>query len=402
MQNRRSRVIWLIAIGVAFVFILDPFDLFDTSNLPEVEVNRDVEQLMEEYLLSAPQASSYVVDLFADRDIVLMGETGYIKEQLDFLAALIPELDAAGIRHLGFQYANPEQQDEIDALVSGSSFDETLANRILFEHMVIMGYEELRNVFRAAWQVNRGKAEDADRFRIVGIGYTPDYSLIQDEDDVNDPEILRRIFEQGVEDEIMARNVIRMLVEPGHKAVVYTRLRHAFTGFRQVEYERQMDESGFPNQKRMGNTLADRLGNRVATVVFHSPVHDSRSRIGYGYPVGGLMERAFERLSDGRSSAGFTTSASPYADAPITSDVLTEGLEEDLTLGRFTDGYLLISEIDAYSPLTPIPGFISEANLDEARSEFPGADPGDVGAADLNEFIAGTAQSMEQILNEFE
>ncbi|MFW5744754.1 MAG: hypothetical protein ACOC2D_15880, partial [Spirochaetota bacterium] len=402
MQNRRSRIIWFVAIAIAFLFIVDPFRLFESNTIPQMRVNREIEQQMVEHLSSAPDADRFVLDSFDAHDLVLLGETGYVKQQLEFLADLIPRLDAAGIRHLGFQYANRSDQDRIDELLTRASFDEDLAEEVLFDHMVIMGYEEHRAVFRAAWQVNRDKDEGDQPFRIIGLSHDIDYTLIEEQDDVEDADVLRRLFADGVPDEVMAATVMERIVEPGHRGLVYTKFEHAFTRFVQPQYTQRMSEQGFANQKRMGNILADRLGNRVMTTLFHMPIRDTRSRAGYGYPVGGLMEKAVAKLPEGPASIGFDVSASPYAEAPVTSDTITEGMDEELTFERFTDGYLVIGPIASYEPVTPIAGFITESNIARAREEFPGPNPGEVTAAEMNEYIVGTASSLERIFEEFE
>lgn len=402
MQTSRSRIIWFVAIAIAFLFIVDPFRLFETNAIPQMRVNSEIEQQMVGYLSSAPDAGRFVVDSFDAHDLVLLGETGYVKQQLEFLADLIPRLDAAGIHHLGFQYANRSDQDRIDELLGGTTFDEDLAERILFDHMVILGYEEHRDVYRAAWQVNRGKSEDDEPFRIIGLSHEIDYTLIEEQDDVEEADTLQQLFSDGVPDDIMAETVMERIVDPGHRAVVYTKFEHAFTDFEQPQYAQRMAEQGFANQQRMGNTLADRLGNRVMTTIFHMPIRDTRSRFGYGYPVGGVIEKAVEKLPEGTSTIGFDVSASPYAEAPITSDTITEGLEEELTFERFTDGYLVIGQLASYEAVTPIEGFITEENIARAREEFPGPNPGDVTVDDMNGYIAGTASSLERIFEEFE
>ncbi len=392
---------WFIAIAVAFFFILDPFRLFQQSNVPRMRVNREIERQMIEFLEGSPDAVDYVVESLQNHDLVVIGETGFIREQLEFLAELIPALDAAGIRHLGFQYANRDDQELIDQLLTGSSFDESLANRILFEHMVVMGYEEHRNVFRAAWDVNRGKDAGDEPFRIIGISRTPDYRAIRTEQDAEDPEVLRQAFARGVPDQVMAEAILEQIVEPGHRGVAYMRLEHAYTGFPQEQYRQRMEARGFPGQKRAGNILADRLGTRVMSAILHTPLQDSRSRFGFGYPLGGLLENVKKELPEGLRP-GFTVSESPYAEAPITSDAVTEGIEGDLPFEQYADGYLLISLIADYHAVTPIPGFITMENVERARVEFPGPDPGEVTVEEMNEFIAGMASSMAQIIDQFD
>ena len=401
MQNRRSRAVWFVAIAIAFFFILDPFRLFQQDNVPRMRVNRDVERQMTEFLTASPEAAEYVVGLFRNHDLVLIGETGYVREQLEFLAELIPALDEAGIRHLGFQYANRDDQERIDALITAPSFDERLANEIMFDHMVIMGYEEHRDVFRAAWEVNQGKSVGEEPFRIIGISRPPDYTYIRSEGDADDPAVLQEAFARGVPDAVMARTILERIVEAGHKGVAYMRNEHAYTRFVQDQYTIRMEERGFPGEQRAGNQLADRLGDRVKAVLFHTPLQDTRSRFGFGYPVGGIVDNAKKTIPEGRRP-GFTVAQAPYAEAPISSDVITEHVEEDLQFQQFTDGYLLINRLADYRAVTPIPGFVTAENLERARAEFPGPDPGEVTVEDMNEFISGMAASMAQIFEKFQ
>ncbi len=401
MQSNRSRIVWFVAIGLAFLFIVDPFRWFESDNIPRMRVNNEIQNEMREFLASAPSADRYIVDSLQSHDIVMIGETGYVKEQLEFLSELIPALDAAGIRHLGYQYANREDQQLIDELITSVTFDESLADRIMFNHMVILGYEEHRNVFRAAWQVNRSKSENEEPFRIIGISITPDYTLIREQSDIEDPEILQRVFARGIPDVVMAETVMNEIVNPGHRGVVYTKLEHSLTDFVQEQYSTSMAERGFPDQTRAGNILARRLGDRVMTAIFHTPLQDTRSRTGYGFPVGGLMDKMLDELPEGRHP-GFSVAESPYAEAPITSDVFTEGTEEDVTLETLTDGYLLISRIADYETVTPIASFITQDNIERARAEFPGADPGEVSVEEMNEFMAGTLTAMARVFEGFE
>ena len=403
MRNKNSRIVWFLAILFAFFFLVDPFRLFERSDLPQMRVNSELEEEMTALVASAPPAEDYITGLFDQHQIVLLGETGYVSNQLDLLVDLIPELNDAGIYHLGLQYGNASDQARIDELITGTSFDEALAESIMFDHMVILGYEEHKNVFRAAWEVNRSKAEGETPFRIIGLSEMPDYSKIVVQEDAENPEILAEIFAGGIPDEIMYETVVRELVEPGHRALVYTQLEHAFTTFEQVVFTDRMGTQGFPGVRRMGNQLDDLLGNRVTTVVFHTPLQDSRSRIGYGYPVGGVVDRLYDSIPESQTTVGFDIAGSPYADAPVTSDVLTdEDRETELELQEFADGYIMVSRIVDYEPVNAIPGFISDENIARARRDFPGADPGEVTAAEMNEFVAGTASTMTRIFEAFE
>ncbi|MFP4376063.1 MAG: hypothetical protein ACLFP4_03380 [Spirochaetales bacterium] len=403
MQQNRSRVIWFIAIGLAFFVFIDPFSLFERNNIPTMRVNSEIRASMVDFMNEAPTPERFVVEaLQGDADIVLIGETGFVRQQLQFAANLIPELAEAGINHFGFQYARIEDQQLVDELVSARNFDEELAERILFNYMVILGYQEHVNVFRAAWQANRSRSEDEPPFRMVALGMTPDYTQINEQSDAEDPDVLARVFAQGVPDQAMAAAIREQIIEPGHKAAVYVEQEHAFAEFEQPLYAQNMEEAGFPDQKRAGNILRDEYGDRVMSALIHSPVRESRSQVGYGYPVGGVLDAIIQELPEGRKDRGFFVGESPFADAPIQSDTLTEGLDTELTFEELTDAYITLVPISQYTPVTPIENFIDDSNIARAIREFPGPNPGDISPSEMNEYIAGSAATMSRIFEQFE
>ena len=162
-----------------------------------------------------------------------------------------------------------------------------------------------------------------------------------------------------------------------------------------------MADLGFEDAHTAGNTLYAEFGDRVVTVVMHGPIEDSRPRLRYGYPLGGLIETAVRALDPNDNHRGFATADFPLADAPIVSDVVQRSRDEEITFSQYADGYIVLGPIAEYTTLTPIPGFISEDRLAAAIQNFPGPDPGDVTASDLNEFIAGNAQTMTQVFESF-
>ncbi len=401
VQQKRSRVVWFIVIGIAFFAIVDPFRLFVDNQVPRMRVNSQIRAEMAEFLAASPSAADFIVGALDRHDVVLIGESGFVREHLVFLTELIPVLDRAGIHHLGFQYANRTDQQRIDALLTAPSFDEALAHNIMFSHQVVQGYQEIANVFRAAWEVNRSKGPDEPRFSIIGVGFTPDYSHILEPGDESDPDVLRAVFANGIPDAMMAAAIQDTFLDQGIRAPVYLRMEHAFTGFVQPLYAKRMEEQGFPGQLRTGNRLRERHGQRVISAILHSPLRDTRSRIGFGFPIGGTLDDLVRDLPAAERSRGFFVAESPYSEAPISSDVLREGIDGDLLFNVFADAYLIVADVRSVQSLTAIPEFINEDNIDDAISRFPGPDPGPVSMNDLNEFIAGNAAQIQRVFDEF-
>src|SRR5437764_12372934 len=78
----------------------------------------------------------YVVDKLADHDVVLLAETHGIKHNLLLVQGLMPRLHAAGVYNVGMEFGAVEDQEQLDRLVTGASYDEDLARRLMFNYNV--------------------------------------------------------------------------------------------------------------------------------------------------------------------------------------------------------------------------------------------------------------------------
>jgi len=399
MQQQRSRLVWIVVILVGFFFFIDPFRFFSNDRVPTVRVDRDTQTELALFASGAQPAADIVVDLLQTSDVVLIGESGYVSQQVEFVADLISILHSAGVHHLGYQYANTVDQALIDDLITSSVFDEQLARTILFNHLSVLGFQEHVEVFRAAWEVNRRKVSSEEPFRIIGLSPRLNYEAITNEDDIEDPEVMNWVFASGVPDAVMAQIISSEFLDRHVKAVAFLQMDHAFTGFQRQGYEEELRAIGFDGV-RTGNALRADYGERVVTAALHGPVQSARSRTGFGYPTGSIVENAVATLEDG-ASIGFRTAGSPFAEVPMVGDILSVDGDGEVTLSDYTDAYLVVAPLARLTAVTPIPGFITAENLDEAVRTFPGVSPQDVTVDDMNEFIAGNAQSMAKVFAAF-
>lgn len=400
MQQNRLKYLWIVAIAVAFFFFIDPFRLFTGRRMPVARVDEETRIELAEFLANSPSAREQVLDLFDTADLVLIGETGYARQHVEFAADLIPVLQSAGIHHLGYQYALIEDQDEIDRLVTAPTFDEEVARRVLFNNLSVFGFQEHVDIFRAAWQVNRQRISSEPPFRIVALGNRLDYSAITSQDDVEDPEVMQRVFATGVPDQVMAEVMAEQFLDAGLKAAAFLQMDHAHTRFRRSGYEQELADLGFRDMQRAGNALYAEYGSRVVSAALHGPVRHARSPRGFAYPTAGIIETAAEALPDGRT-AGFRTGQSPFADVAIVSDALARDSEGELTLKEYADAWLIVAPVKALSAVTPIEDFITDRNVAEAIRTFPGASPQDATVEDMNEFIVRNAEGMAEVFEEF-
>lgn len=400
MERKNSRVLITVVIIVAFFFLLDPFGLFKkkpTSARPYV-AQTQVESLRTTFDQVSSPPAQYVAGLFQDHEIVLMGEMTRVREQVLLLQNLIPALYADGIRNLGVDFALYSDQDKIDKLVTGSTYDESLADTILFDRMVIWGYQEYADVFRAAWKVNHDRPSGAEPFRIVGLNVKQNYQALTSQADANKPEVVRQVFANGIPDVYMAHVVDKEFISSGKKALLYMSMEHVPTRFRNPEYEKKMSDAGITDTLRTGNIIYNEIGDKAWSIMLHSPWQDTSSSTGITYPAGGAIDSLIDNLPADKRVAGFTVRENAFGKLPITASSYASG-SKNLTLGDLTDGYIVLGKLADYHPVTPIPDFINDANLAEAVKNFPGPNIQDKPTTkDMNDFISNLSSNLANLI----
>jgi hypothetical protein len=405
-----NRIIYTGLIVILIVTTFNPFKRKDKGHdVPRPWASKATIQELAEYIeAEATSPEQYLAELFDSRQIVFVGDLTKLKQSAVSVAAVIPLLASRGVRILGIEYALYDDQDRIDALLTADRFDRDAAARILFDRMVVFGYEEYVDIFEAAWTVNRNDAMQDDPFRIIGLDVKHNWEYIQEQDDVDDPAILRNVLSAGVPDTFMADVIRRECLDTGRQGLMLVSAAHAYTRYRQYEFERNMAEKGFSDTKRAGNYIYDMIGDQAVTVLVHAPWPDKRTAAGYNYPVGGVVDALLDDLPEEERTFGFDVKGSPFGTFPIYNKVYSEGYEEEeLTFSEMTDGYLVYGLFSEYTAVTAIDGFITEDNLDEVVRNFPGPKDfpsieGDtITASELNDYIAGDLAGFERFLQGF-
>lgn len=310
----------------------------------------------------------YVVGLFAHHDVVFLGEWHRIRHDLELVQSLLAPLHAAVVHTLATEFARREDQALIDSVTLGAARREDLARRINFKSNVYRGYQEYVDIFRAAWEVNRGRADGTPPFRMLALNDSPDWSWITKPGDRDDPDVMRKVRRNGGE-EHWARGILDE-VESGQKVLVYSGIHHAFTGYLQpivmdgrfVRFE----------ETRAGNYVYRAIGKRAVTVFLHSPWWG-----GGGYddnlvhPADGVLDAFMLNREGGPYAVGFSLDDSPFGALRIENAVYRHGYDDGFTPARFADGWIYTKPISEYAGMTAIPGWINDTNIDEARRQMP-------------------------------
>jgi len=122
----------------------------------------------------------YIVDSFADHDVVLLGEVHGVRHFVELVHNLIPRLYAAGVRNVGMEFGAVEDQEQLDRLVQAEEYDEKLARRLMFSYNVGWAYREYMDAFgnrRVGFDTKGSPFESIfDDTSYYATGY-PDFTL---------------------------------------------------------------------------------------------------------------------------------------------------------------------------------------------------------------------------------
>lgn len=399
-MNRR--VVYTVGIALILFFLFfNPFRKRGEREVQKPYVSKDTVAAMDEFMNSSHKTpEEFLVDHLQDHEIVFLGEYGQIKQHVEVLHNVIPMLHQSGIADLGVDFALYEDQDEIDRILAAEEYDEPAVHRILFNRMVIWGFEEYADVFRIAWALNREIEADEKPFRIVGLNVHQQWEFVESERDISKPEVIAKVFEEGIPDAHMAQVIKREFINRDKKALIFLSLQHAFTDFVAVQYGENAEKNQLAETRRAGKIVYDLIGDRASTVLMHSPWPYKRAELLAVFPANGVFESVFEELPQEFHRAGFLIDGSDLDDlAAGRSDFAYK--YDGLKLKDMCDGYIIVGPIEDYQMVTPIDGFIDEDNIDRANRDFPGANVEDISAQEMNDYIVGLLDNRKKYIERF-
>jgi hypothetical protein len=175
-------------------------------------------------------------------------------------------------------------------------------------------------------------------------------------------EAWKKVWHKGTLDEHMAAVARREFIERGHKALIYCGLHHAFTRYKQPETDEKNTRALRFMDRRTGNLLRAYIGDRVCTIGLHAPW--TRRDGGYEAPVRGLVDRAV--AESGLARVGFDVYETPLGELGAPDVIYAVGYS-DFRFGYLADGWVWLAPFERYEGCTVDEGFITPANLEEAR-----------------------------------
>lgn len=338
------------------------FDITAGNAQTETPLSDALKSSLATYVAAHHQTpEEYIVSKFKDHDVVYAGEGHMIKQEVELLARVIPKLYQAGIYDLAFEMGLSAEQADIDKLVNAPTYDNTKALTLLFHWDPQSGwaFQEYANVYRAAWEVNHGLPKGAPHFRIVGIDYRPDWSLVKPEDDV-----LSRLTRwkawagsnQITRNVTMADLILRELVAKKRKVLVYGGSGHTAL----VPTLDKREETGM--RFSAAYLIRRQIGERITSVrLVVNRAGDSRT-----FPA---IDAVLAAVRAKYRTVGFDLKGSPLGDLP-----LPEALASRLVTGKSSATYAdevegIVHVDEDAQAVTLAPGFLTAPLVAEAKRD---------------------------------
>jgi len=400
----KSKIFIFIAIIIAVFLFFNPFNSLKNQQnkiaMPKV-ADETATTFAEAIKQNFQKPEDFIIGAFKTHDIIFLGEYWRVKQNLKFVQDMIPLLYANGITDMGVECALYEDQAAIDALVTDKVYNENWAYKLLFNYLVIWGYQDYADIFKAAWSFNRTLAADQKPFRITGLSVKQNFNPINKPEDVENPEILKLVYAKGIPDVYMADVIKKEFIAANKKALIFAHTHTGFTRFKYQEFREKMEKLGFKDYKKAGQLIYDEIGSKVMNILIHGPMPSDKNYTGIDYPVQGILDAVVKILPEQRWRSGFYTNRSPFNSLVIDSTAYKKGYVA-LLLGDFCDAYLILNPITEQQPVSQIPNFIGSKNIEAANYNFIGSKAKTLTAEEINKLISDDLTELNKALRSFQ
>jgi hypothetical protein len=327
--------------------------------------------------------AEYVFAKLREHRVLLLGETHWIRHDVQLVIDLVPRLPDAGVGTLALEIWPASSQATLDRIVASEAWDPAAAMAVM--RAAAWPYREYLEILHVVWKLNRGQPANGKRLKVIALGPGGDWR--------------DRLLPAGdTYDRFMARLILDSLKQPGSRILVYAGLHHAFTRYYQPELPQATRVESFMD--RMGNILWRELGQEVFLVVLAAPWRcraEAEESWEHCLPVGGAIDCVAAALGH---PLAFDIPGSPFAELRI-SDHTAYGLGyPDLRLEDFADGYVWMRRIEEFEgvALIPLSEFAPDpASLAEVAANNPFSDEKDLKKAELEALWKEESERLREI-----
>lgn len=325
----------------------------------------EVVQYLRKY---GEKPDAYVIEKFKDHCVILLGEEHAIKDNLEFVIALIPELYKNGVSNLGMEFGASEDQRRIDSLINAPGYDEQLARNLMFNYNVGWAYKEYTDLYRAAWQFNRTLPASSKKFRIINMSYKYDWSAFSPP---RTPENMAKVFTKGTVDKYRAELIESEIMLKNEKILILTGTPHAYTRYSNATFEYNADNFCHYDTGWLGNRLYRRFPGEVFNILLHQPFYNAAGRKPLLLsPANGDIEKVMAELN--HTPLGFDLLHTPAGNLADSSSIAY--CHPAFTMSQYFDGYIFLKPLSQLQGCTFDTLFFKGKTWDEVKDQVPDRD----------------------------
>ena len=323
----------------------------------------------------------YALEKCREHQVVIFGEQHGVKDYLDFFLRLIPEAyHKAGMRYVVLEVCKYEDNEKIEKLIEGETFDRKLALEIARSGpWATWNSKEYWDIFEAVWKLNKSLPAGAEHMKVIGMIVSADLVInwLYHNNKLEDQKLIEKARVQELlldeEDALMAAAVEEAVIGNKTKGMVWVGAYHSFTHYAQPAVN--ADGMFIHDWPRLGNILFQRYQNRIFQISFHGIIKDA-----YDSPAGIFKEYKGEKpvLSSliekimaerGNKPVGFDIFSSPFANVRDSRSYLFH-FQPNVRFSDVTQGYIFINPWDKISSCQKIENFVSDEMFKKYKLYF--------------------------------
>ena len=310
----------------------------------------------------------YVIDKFRQYDVIFLGESHLVKENLLFVQGLIPQLYQNGIYQIGMEFGATEVQEELDQLVMAPVYDEEKARSIMFTYNVTWGFQEYLDIYKAAWKLNQTLPEGTRKFRILNLSYIFNWEKFNGE---RTPESMQLVFNKGTVDKFRAAIIEKEIIHKQEKILALVGTPHAYTRYGSPYFKYNGEQFCDFDFDWLGNRLYQKFPGQVFSIMLHQAfTQKENGRYFLISPAEGAIEKLM--AGNGQKPIGFDLINTPVG--KLTDRSINSMCYENFTLEQLFDGYIFLEPLRDLEGCTVIGDFVHEGNFENALKNFPDPD----------------------------
>ncbi len=351
-----------ISFSLLFLAFLFPISGFCQENKATLEA--------VEYLKQHPKSpKDYLVSKFKNYPLVLLGEDHAVKENLDFVKSIIPELYQAGVYNLCMEFGAFEKQKELDELLNAEIFDERKAKNMFFYYNVGWAYKEYFDIYKAVWEFNKTLKPDAKKFRIINLSYQ--YRWENFKGGARTPENMKAVFNLGTPDQFRTEIIKKEIIDKDEKALIYMGHVHVFTKYKMPILKVNKDDFCDYDEGMVGNRLYKLMPDKIFNIMFHTPMFSkTQYNPAYVSPANGELENALQKLD--YPQIGFDLINTPVG--KLRDNSFFSFCHPDFKMEDFFDGYIFLKPFKDLTGCTYYDDFFTGKDWTYIENNFPDPD----------------------------